>query len=81
MEEDYQKALEVIFTYGYRCCMFKHNICGSQPEVPDGMPDSSDPLPPKYFANPRCPLVLVVTEATTTEVDLTESRFEGQVTY
>ena len=28
MEEDYQKALELIFAYGYRCCMFKHNICG-----------------------------------------------------
>ena len=27
-EEDYQKALELIFAYGYRCCMFKHNICG-----------------------------------------------------
>ena len=26
MEEDYQKALEVIFTYGYGCCVFKHNI-------------------------------------------------------
>ena len=28
MEEDYQKALELIFAYGYGCCMFKHNICG-----------------------------------------------------
>ena len=55
MEEDYQKVLELIFTYGYRCCMFKHNICGDQPEVPDDMPDSSDPLPPEFFANPRCP--------------------------
>ena len=27
MEEDYQKALEVIFAYGYECCAFKHNIC------------------------------------------------------
>ena len=38
LEEDYQKALEVIFAYGYGCCMFKHNICGSQPKVPNGMP-------------------------------------------
>ena len=37
MEEDYQKALELIFVYGYECCMFKHNICGDQPEVPSGM--------------------------------------------
>ena len=28
MEEDYQKALEVIFAYGNGCCAFKHNICG-----------------------------------------------------
>ena len=29
MEEDYQKALEVIFAYGYGCCVFKHNLWGS----------------------------------------------------
>ena len=55
MEEDYHKALELIFSYGYGCCVFKHNICGDQPEVLDGMPDSFDPLPPKFFMNPRCP--------------------------
>ena len=27
MEEGYQKALEVIFAYSYRCCAFKNNIC------------------------------------------------------
>ena len=42
MEGDYQKALELIFAYGYRCCMFKHNIYGDQLEVPNDMPDSSD---------------------------------------
>ena len=31
MEEDCQKALELIFSYGYGCCVFKHNICGDQP--------------------------------------------------
>ena len=70
MEEDYQKALEVIFTYGYRCCAFKHNICGDQPEVPDGMLDSVDSLPAVFFVNPRCPPVLAITEVTTTKVDL-----------
>ena len=34
MEEEYQKALEVIFSNGYECCVFKHNICGVRPEVP-----------------------------------------------
>ena len=28
MEEDYHKALEQIFAYGYGCCAFKHNIYG-----------------------------------------------------
>ena len=73
MKEDYQKALEVIFAYGYRCCMFKHNICGSQPKVPNDIPDSSNQLPSEFFANPRCPLVLVVTEMTAAEEDLIES--------
>ena len=27
MEDDCQKALELIFSYGYGCCAFKHNIC------------------------------------------------------
>ena len=44
IKEDYHEALEMIFAYGYGCCMFKHNICGDQPEVPNGMPDSSDPF-------------------------------------
>ena len=30
MEEDYEKALELIFAYVYGCCAFKHNICGDQ---------------------------------------------------
>ena len=55
IEENYQKALELIFAYGYGCCMFKHNICGDQPEVLNGMPDFFDPLPPEFFANLSCP--------------------------
>ena len=68
MEEDYKKALEVIFAYGYGCCVFKHNICGDQLEVPDGMPDSSDPLSPDFFVSPKCPPVLAATRDTTFEV-------------
>ena len=52
MEEDYQKAMELIFAYGYDCCAFKH-VCGDQPEVPGGMPDSSNPLSPKFFYEPQ----------------------------
>ena len=54
MEEDYQKALELIFAYGYRYCMIKHDIYGDQPKVPDGMLDSFDSLPPEFFKNPKC---------------------------
>ena len=49
--------------------MFKHNICGDQPEVSYGMSDSFDPLLLEFFVNPKCPLVPIATEATTTEVD------------
>ena len=72
MEEDYQKALEVIFAYGYECSMFKHNICESQLEVPEGMPDSSNPLPLEFFMNPKCPPVPVVTKVAAAKVDLIE---------
>ena len=64
MEEDYQKALEVIFSYGYECYVFKHNICGNQPEDLDGMLDSFDLLPPKFFVSSRCSLVPTATEDT-----------------
>ena len=69
MDKDYQKALELIFTFGYRCCMLKHYICGDQPKVPDGMPDSFDPLPLEFFMNPRCPPVQAPTEATATKAE------------
>ena len=69
MEEDYQEALELIFAYGYGCCMFKHNICGDQLEVPDGMLDSSDPLPLEFFINPKCPPALAPIEVTATAAD------------
>ena len=32
---------------------FAHNICRSKPGIPDGMPDTSNPLPTE-FINPRC---------------------------
>ena len=67
MEEDYRKALKLIFEYGYGCCALKHNIYGDQPEVQDGMPDSSDLLPLEFFMNPRCPPARALTEAITIE--------------
>ena len=76
MEEEYYKALEVIFTYGYKCYVFKHNICGDHPKVPEGMPDSVDPLPPEFFMNPGCPPIQPIAKATTIEVPLNEVAME-----
>ena len=44
--EAYEEGFDVIFNYGNGCCDFAQNICASQPEVPDGMPDKSKPLSP-----------------------------------
>ena len=46
MEGDYQKALELFFAYVYGSYVFKHDICGVQPEVPDCMFDSPNFLSP-----------------------------------
>ena len=73
MEEDYQKALELVFAYGYRCYAFKHNIYGDQSKVPNGMLDSSDPLPSEFFMNPRCPPAPVATEAIAAKVEKSET--------
>ena len=53
----------MIFNYGYGCCAFIHNICGSQPEVPYGILNTSKPLPSEFFINPRCPPSVVPPEA------------------
>ena len=45
---------DMLFNYGYSCCVFTHNICRSNPQIQYGMPDPSVPLTPKFFANPRC---------------------------
>ena len=39
----------MIFNYRYGCCAFTHNICGNQPQVPNGMPDTSKPLSKEFF--------------------------------
>ena len=73
MEEECQKALEVIFAYGYSCCVFKHNICGDHLEVLDGMPHSADLLPLEFFVNPGCPLVQASAKAIAIEAPSRET--------
>ena len=55
LEVEFDSSGDALFDYGYGCYVFTHNICGSKPQIPDGMPDPSIPLTPKFFANPRCP--------------------------
>ena len=58
LEAEFDTGFEVIFNYGYGCCAFTHNIYGCKPGILVGMPDTSNPLPPEFFVNPRCPEVL-----------------------
>ena len=60
LEAEYEVVFEAIFNYGYGCCAFAHNTCGTNPKIPDGMPSTSEPLTPVFFVNPRCPLVVVL---------------------
>ena len=68
LREAYEGGLDLIFNYGYGYCAFTHNICGSQPEVPDGMPDTSKLLSLGFFINPRCPPSAVPAEFASTDV-------------
>ena len=63
LEAEYDAGFEVIFNYGYGCCAFAHDIYGSKPKIPYGMSGTLEPLTPKFFVNPRCPLVVVPTGA------------------
>ena len=56
LDEAFDAGFDVIFNYSYGCCAFTQNICGSEPMIPYRMSDTSKPLPPKFFINPRCPL-------------------------
>ena len=55
MEAAFDSSGDTLFNYGYGCCAFTHNICGSKPQIQDGMPNPSVLLTAEFFANPRCP--------------------------
>ena len=55
LEAEFDASSDVIFDYGYGCCAFAHDIHGSKPMIPAEMPNTSTPLPPEFFVNPRCP--------------------------
>ena len=55
LDEAFDAGFDVIFNYGYGCCAFTHNISVTEPVFLDGIPNTSKPLPPEFFINPRCP--------------------------
>ena len=68
LKEAYKEGFDIIFNYGYGCFDFAHNICEIQPEAPDRMLNTSKPLSPKFFNNPRCPLSVVPAEAASIDI-------------
>ena len=39
MEVEFDASGDTLFNYGYGCCVFMHNICGSKPHILDGRTD------------------------------------------
>ena len=58
LEDAYEEGFDVIFNYGYGCCAFAHNICGSQLEVPDWMSGTFKSLSPSSSLTLDAPRVL-----------------------
>ena len=57
IEAEFDSSGDTFFNYGYGCCAFMYNICGSKPQIkiPEGMSNPSVPLTAEFFAYPRCP--------------------------
>ena len=68
MEAAFYSSGDTVFNYGYGCCAFTHNIRGSKPQIPDGMPKPSVPLIADFFANPRCPPGALVAASTSAPI-------------
>ena len=56
MEAAFDLSCDTLFNYGYGCCAFTYNICGSKPQIPDEISNPSVSLTAEFFTNPRCPL-------------------------
>ena len=55
LEAAFDSSGDTLFNYGFGCYAFAHNICGSKPEIPEGMPNPSVLLTVYFFANPYYP--------------------------
>ena len=58
LKAEFDSSSDVIFNYGYGYYAFVHDIRGSKPMIPIGMPDTSAPLTLEFFVNPRSPQAL-----------------------
>ena len=74
MAEDYHGSFDLIFAYGCECYAFKNNMCEDRPDILDGMPDSSNPLPPEFFDNLRCPPVVAADKAISIYAEVSQGR-------
>ena len=52
LETEFDSSSDTLFNYGYGCCTFTHNICGSKPQIPEGMLNPSASLTAEFLANP-----------------------------
>ena len=41
IEAEFDSSGDTLFNYGYGCCAFTYNICGSKPQILDGMSNPS----------------------------------------
>ena len=72
LEAEFDESSDVIFNYGYGCCAFAHDIRGSKPKIPPRIRDTSTPLTPEFFVNPRYPPGSSFALFTTEHVETTE---------
>ena len=79
LEAKFDASSDVIFDYGYDCCAFAHDIRGSKPIIPVGMPGTSLPLPPEFFENPQSPRALRLSCPLLSPSRLLEETFQSKI--
>ena len=55
LEAEFDASGDAIFNYGYSYCAFAHDICGSKPMIPTGMPYALAALTPDFFCESSMP--------------------------
>ena len=78
IEAEFDSSGDTLFNYGYGCCAFTHNLCGSNPQIPDGMPNPSVPLTVEFLVNPRYPPSALAAASALAPIAVSELRRSGQ---